>query len=309
MIENISIIVDSASPGLTIRDSGKFFELNNITITNINAEGNGLSLINVENGSIFAGNFLANGNIGIYMYNTNLTDVYADCIGNAQYGIYMDKCNSDTFIFCNVSQNTQGMYLANCTDIVVGFTYIQYNDEDGLYAIDSNDNLFVVESDDNKRGLVLVDSDRNNVSWGEFWDNTVVGVLISEDDGDSTDNLVYINLFSGNIINAVDKCSVANDWDNGAYGNEWDDYSGEDNNDDYIGDTPYDISGTAGAQDNFPYFWDGKEVVPLPTPDTNDDDEDDDEILLDSFYFEKTIILSILGVSLALFAIKRVYQK
>ena len=37
-------------------------------------------------------------------------------------------------------------------------------------------------------------------------------------------------------------------------------------NDDGIGDTPYNITGTAKSQDNFPIWDDGPEPIPVPPP-------------------------------------------
>ena len=71
-------------------------------------------------------------------------------------------------------------------------------------------------------------------------------------------NLVYRNVFINNTFHAYDE-ETLNFWDNGMIGNYWDDYNGTDLNFDGIGDTPYNISGTTGNQDNFP-------LVNLPCP-------------------------------------------
>ena len=54
---------------------------------------------------------------------------------------------------------------------------------------------------------------------------------------------------------------LTNHWDNGMIGNYWEDYLGVDANDDGIGDTPYDIPGGEGVQDNFPIWDDGPDSI------------------------------------------------
>jgi len=287
-----------------------FITLSNVTVTNANVDGDGVWIEDCADVIIINCNFNDNGNYGLYMINVNTTTITGtNCIGNT-YGIYMDNCVLNTLTSLNCSENAiDGIDLINCTYNVISSSYLQTNGADGLYLEDSDLNNVTIESDDNNRGLILIDSDNCIITDSEFWDNTAYGVVLTEDDGDTLDNLICDNYFDGNAVNAVDNSSVANDWDNGALGNDWDDYPGADADDDGVGDTPYDISGSAGATDNYPIFSDGDEpvVIPSPTPDTNDDD--DEETLLDSFYFEKSIIICILGISLALFAIKRVYQK
>jgi len=71
-------------------------------------------------------------------------------------------------------------------------------------------------------------------------------------------NLIYLNNFQ-NQHNVID--DGINQWDNGTIGNYWDDYEGVDANDDGIGDTPYNLNGTGGNQDNFPIWEDGIDII------------------------------------------------
>jgi len=218
LLENMTISVDSGSAGLTIKDSAAYFELYNITITNLG--GDGLELNNISNGYVLSCNFSLNGNTGLYMHNVN--------------------------------------------DTTISLTYCLNNTVDGIYAVDSNGNEFVVDCSGNGRyGLIIASSDNNTVYLSQFIENGEVGVVILEieDHSDSVNNIIYNSYFEGNTINAVDNSTLPNSWDYEEIGNEWDDYEGVDANDDEIGDTPYDISGTAGAQDNYPYCSDGDESV------------------------------------------------
>jgi len=70
------------------------------------------------------------------------------------------------------------------------------------------------------------------------------------------------------MLNAADN-GTNNQWDNGTIGNYWADYIGVDTNDDGIGDTPYNIQGSAGSQDNYPIWWD-RLVISIGSPSTND---------------------------------------
>lgn len=214
LIENVSISVASASPGLLITESNSttYFKLSNITITN--TIGDGLELNSVSNGTVISSEFKDNGDTGISMINANKTSIT----------------------------------LTTCLN----------NTVDGIYVVNSSLNTFIVDCINNTQyGLMLASSMNNTVKSGEFTGNEEVGVAIIDN---STDNEIYGNTFENNTINAVDNCTVANQWDNGVnLGNNWDDYEGVDEDDDLIGDTPYDISGSAEAQDNYPYCSDGDE--------------------------------------------------
>ena len=66
----------------------------------------------------------------------------------------------------------------------------------------------------------------------------------------TANNEMYLNCLN-NTFNAVDD-GTNNNWDNGNKGNYWNDYIGTDGDNDGIGDTPYDIPGSAGSQDDYP---------------------------------------------------------
>ncbi|MFX1269426.1 MAG: NosD domain-containing protein, partial [Promethearchaeota archaeon] len=77
-------------------------------------------------------------------------------------------------------------------------------------------------------------------------DNTNFGIGIA-----SEYNTIYGNCFIDNGLHAIDD-GVNNAWDYLAKGNYWDNYTGVDSDQNGIGDVPYNITGSAGSQDNFP---------------------------------------------------------
>lgn len=86
---------------------------------------------------------------------------------------------------------------------------------------------------------------KNNVVTGCNIYSNLQSVKIWEN---SNDNLVYLNNFWKNDVDAIDAGN--NSWNSGKDGNYWDKYQGRDNNGDGIGDSPYVIS--KGNNDNYP---------------------------------------------------------
>jgi len=108
-------------------------------------------------------------------------------------------------------------------------------------------------------GIVLQAATHNKLTKNIIKGNTGNGVSL---DPSTSNNLLYHNRFIANTNQASDN-GTGNTWDNGypSGGNYWSDFNGTDNyrgpgqsipGRDGIGDTPYSISGAAGAQDRYP---------------------------------------------------------
>ena len=108
-------------------------------------------------------------------------------------------------------------------------------------------------------GICLTSSSNNTVS-ANYISNNNNGIWLFFDS--SKNNKIFHNNLINNTNQAYDN-SGGNSWDNGypGGGNYWSDYTGIDlksgssqniSGSDGIGDTPYNISGCAGAQDRYP---------------------------------------------------------
>ncbi|MHA1147885.1 MAG: right-handed parallel beta-helix repeat-containing protein [Promethearchaeota archaeon] len=151
-------------------------------------------------------------------------------------GIYFENVNYSKCFFNNITLNGNGISIKGGVK-----NKIYYNIIDGC-------RWFGIELS----GGELGGSKENIIKINDIMNCDVIGLLIQNvDQFFSRDNLIYLNKFSDNKINAVDN-GTSNEWDNGTLGNYWDDYNGCDDNGDGIGESPYNIPGTAGAADNKP---------------------------------------------------------
>jgi parallel beta-helix repeat protein len=91
-------------------------------------------------------------------------------------------------------------------------------------------------------------SNNNTITGNQIGNSYSIGLLINTL---SQFNEIYENCFITNNVDANDNGFI-NFWDNGVKGNYWDNYTGLDADNDGIGDVPYNITGIAGSQDNFP---------------------------------------------------------
>ena len=156
----------------------------------------------------------------------------------------------------------EGVYVGSSKGIIIDNNIISDN-FDGIYLVNSDDNIITHNVITNNiwyvSGIHLISSTNNTISDNDISGNDK-GVYLYN----SINNLIYHNNFISNTEQAYDNTDT-NFWhyDYPAGGNYWNDYNGSDAfsgpaqnvpGSDGIGDTPYGISGGAGAQDNYPFM-------------------------------------------------------
>jgi len=224
-VENVTITENTKS-GICFT-SGKAF-----TIRNSMIDGNGGGII--YGGSAATGNAVVEDNIitdnigsGVLI---SLAEEKSATLKNNK--IDNNVGSSSDGIYCKIA-GTGGM-------VTIENNSVANSGDDGIYLIRAKNSILV----------------NNNISTNGY------GIRLDS----SLNNLIYHNNFKNNHkYNAYDN-GESNSWDDGypSGGNYWEDYNGEDVDNDGIGDTPYNISGTAGAQDQYPLMepWNGIDPDP-----------------------------------------------
>ncbi|MBA7642538.1 hypothetical protein ES703_50233 [subsurface metagenome] len=161
-------------------------------------------------------------------------------------------CQNNTVLENNVNNNYEyGIYALQSHEILFRENIINNNSEDGISVQWCSNCKFInnlIENNENNGVTVYFASHDNTFFRNIISNNLQTGISFYSG---SYSNLIYRNCFIGNIINAQDN-GTDNAWDNGISGNYWGDYTGLDEDGNGIGDVPYNISGTARSQDNFP---------------------------------------------------------
>ena len=306
LIENVTIDGQDTGSCLTILHSKTaYFVIRNCTFFNSETFGGFANLLldDVNNG-LLINNTCYDGTSGIYLDNNsdNHTIVenilrdntvnglylwdYCDgnkisnnaLINNDYFGIHLNYHSDNNNITNNIIKyngwgphnydEMSGIFIDHSSDDnIVSNNEITNNNRNGIYIYYlSFDNIIINNniSENSAIGIRFLDRcDRNIITNTLIMDNNY-GIFI-EDSG-CDDNEFYLNSFIENNFNAMDN-GENNEWDNGSIGNFWSDYPYADADDNGIGDTPYDISGNAGTQDNYPIWYDSPNIEILsPQP-------------------------------------------
>ncbi len=295
LIKDFKLDLVGTGSGFYIKNSDAYFLINNCTVYHAGS-GNwdaGIYLDSVSNGTVFNCNISNNGAYGILFwpncdnntiegntvsFNQGFAGIYCEgpsddfntykgnkVYNNSQYGIFLWGISNNIISENQVYNNhDNGINLQLSTATTVQSNNVYNNIGTGIQIeLDSIDNDIISNTiTGNIIGINLFQNCDNNT----FWDNQILnninlGVRIQNwAPNDCQDNVFYSNSFNNPLgTNAEDNC-IGNYWYLGTTGNWWHDYSGRDADDNGRGDTPYTISGSAGAQDKYPIWSDGCDI-------------------------------------------------
>ncbi|MCK5020640.1 MAG: right-handed parallel beta-helix repeat-containing protein, partial [Candidatus Peribacteraceae bacterium] len=206
-------------------------------------------------------NKMNNNSYGIYLYLSSLSLVNNTITQNDDCGIYSYYSDNCTYSLNNVSLNSYTGIFLNYSDYNrVDNNTITENLDNGIYMIDSSSNKLEENTvTSNSFGFYLYDSDNNTLENNSALSNSNYGFYLNSS---SEYNEIYHNAIIDNTYQSYD-AGTNNAWDNGYPdgGNYWGDYTGVDylggsgqnlSGGDGIGDWPYNITGNASANDNYP---------------------------------------------------------
>ncbi len=269
---------------------------NNNTITNNSCWNNEYCGIEqtVSNDNVISNNICGLNRVGVGLcgskntvISNNILDYNTNAHEGENCGIYLTECSNTTVFNNSCVGNERGIQMdGHCNDTVT-YNNCSMNSEYGIY-LDRTSNNTISNNDcsDNGYGLYMLSSSNLGQSIGNFITNNTFsgndyGVYIEEY---SHNNFIYHNNILSNTDQSLDD-GTDNSWDNGypSGGNYWSDYNGVDvkygsnqNTDgaDGIGDSPYDITGSASEEDNYPLMGpiiDGRFMKPSFRIDSDND--------------------------------------
>jgi len=283
--------------GIFLKNSDNNFIISN-HISNNNATAGatiaGIFLQGSDNNTIHSNTILNNTNYGIFLYiDSNSNKITNNTIINHfYYAIMIYSSNNNDIISNNASGTTIDAIVlySDSHDNKVEKNNVYENSGRGIslrYRTASNfltnNTIYDNKVHDNKQGILAHNSYNNTIKSNEIFDNDD-GIKIEKSNGtivydnyvynnyygiylnsESMNNTIYFNILKNNTYNGWDD-GINNNWDNGSIGNYWDDYTGADLDKDGIGDTPYNVSGSAGSKDNYPFINDGPPSIKIISP-------------------------------------------
>lgn len=219
----------TGSPAIGLSDTtGGILTVSNVTIENC-------SIIDPGAGS-WRAIVLVTSSSDIYMHHNRIINNYIESKDNGItiFGSSSGRTHNNTVSGNVIDGQTTGWYAG------IRIQTSEYNIISG--------NTINNEAD----GAILCTGGENNTITGNNITNVGTSIFCNST---SNNNIIFQNNIF-NETNAIDN-GTGNAWYNGTIGNYWDDYDTPcegawDNNSDGIADAPYDIAGTANAQDQYP---------------------------------------------------------
>ena len=275
IIENLTVNARNETHCIGIRNSTAYFIIRNCTLTN-STKGHytyhnaGILLENACNGTIEFNNISSNHGLGIHIRELSYNITIRHNVMSENYGgIKLFNWAAGTDLECKIINNTikncEGFGInAVCTsNTLIKENYINNNAWQGMDFSDSSHNqIYNNTVEYNEMGIVLWDSEWNNISENRLNHNTVYGIRIC----DSSNNSVDYNTINNNDENGIHielNCTENNITHNHIHDNSWygivfDDSSSDYNivTQNYLWDNtngPIAVSGGSGNQiyDNY----------------------------------------------------------
>jgi len=259
-------VIRCTQPGIALLFSdGNIIQGNNASFNGLGGEGwYGIYLSNSNDNLILDNVAYGNGAYGINLFpSCSNNTIRGNVLQGNMYGLYMfTDCSHNLIEFNDLSRNTNsGLDLRfNCTHNLIRNNSMIKNVVAGLTLLDSGYNEIsgnLIE-ENGRYGLQIQSNSNGNTIIDNKISDSQTGIFL-----DSSQNLIYRNEISYNVIQAEDRGD--NSW-NASYplgGNLWSDYHGSDEYQgpeqnvlgaDGFGDMPYVVSKT--SRDHYPIMGD-----------------------------------------------------
>jgi len=249
IIENVTINAQSATNGIEIKSSTKYFIIRNVTVYNSSYGVNnaGIYLNNANNGRLINNTLANNNGNGIYIINS-IDNVLLENRGynNSWYGIILIGGHYSNITKNRLFNNTKGIYVMNSLFNNLSSNRVFNNSEEGINLLNSKHNVVNenIVYNNTGQGLCLYSQSTyniisknivNNNSWDGIYvedsaNNTLIGNNATNNSGDGIfiasgsnnntvkENTLNINNQGINLYSNVNNIITGNTINNSTYG-------------------------------------------------------------------------------------------
>jgi parallel beta-helix repeat protein len=241
---------------------------NNI-ISNNHGDQNGMFayLFGSCNGNEFLNNTIINSGTGLYLQsNCDGNTIQNNTITNMTWeGILIESSDSNIIEENDIQGCRDGIYTILALLNIISNNTLSNNTDNGIYLDPSSDQNTISNNtiaDNGEFGILMISADFNTIIYNDIYNNTLYGINASST---TNENEIHHNNFTNNNGGDVQANDDGTDnwWnDTMGEGNLWGDYETRyvppASSNGVVWDIPYDINGSAGAQDLFPlalYPW------------------------------------------------------